>query len=238
MSVESVKRAADNVIVELGRAALHSIAPSDFEYYACTFELLDSRGNIEDLFNFPVMPSAMSIGRKSLVSIKKTGLSYMSQFNDSFVGRDVGISGTFGRKFRLLLRNGVDTNVNNLDSNGQFFKQFDLNVKTGYGALKLLEKLVESSQKLDASGNPKFLIFYNYVINHHHVVEVTDFQVTQSLENNMMWNWSLQMKSIANIDNIAFSGGLKKHLTELLAVSALNNSLNIIFSNITLDNLL
>jgi len=237
MSVESVKRAADNVIVDLGRAALHSIAPSDFEYYACTFELLDSQGNIEDIFNFPVMPSGITIGRNSLVNIKKAGTSYISQFNDSFVGRDIGLNGTFGRKFRLLLRNGIDTNAINLDANGNFYKQFDLNVKTGYGALKLLEKIIESSQVLDKTGNPKILVFYNYTINHHHVVEVLNFQLSQSLENNMMWNWSVQMKSIANVDDLIFNGGFKKHLTELLAVSALQKNLNEVFANLTLDNL-
>jgi len=210
MSVEVVRKKAQDTIFTLGRTALHAIAPDDFELYSNTFELIDSQGVIEDIFHFPVMPSGISVGRQSLVNIKKTGTAYISQFNDSFVGRNVNISGTFGRKFRLLITKGIGGNVNNL-AGDENIGAFDLNVKTGYGAVKLLERIIESSQKLDNYGNPKLLIFYNPTINHNHVIEVINFQLQQSLENNMMWNWNIEMKSIANVinnifDNISLEG--------------------------------
>lgn len=234
MSVEVVRKKVQDTIFELGRGALHAIAPNDFEYYACTFELIDSQGTIEDIFHFPVMPSSMSVGRQSLVNIKKTGTSYISQFNDSFVGRNITLSGTFGRRFRLLITKGVGSNVNN-STPDKFYQNFDLNVKTGYGSAKLLEKLIESSQQLDDFGNPKLLIFYNSVINHNHVVEVLSFNMQQSLENNMMWNWSIEMKSLANVDTLIFSGNSKRNLVELLSLSALNKITNNIFNNISLE---
>lgn len=232
MSVEVVRKKAQDTIFELGRAALHAIAPNDFELYACTFELIDSQGVIEDIFHFPVMPSGISVGRQSLVNIKKTGTAYMSQFNNSFVGRNISLSGTFGRKFRLLISKGEGSNLND---KSKFFSNFDLNVKTGYGAVKLLEKIIESSQKLDEYGNPKLLIFYNSTLNHNHVMEVLSFQLQQSIENNMMWNWSIEIKSVANVDDLLFNGDSRRHLVQLLAMSALNKVINKVFDNISLE---
>jgi hypothetical protein len=234
MSVEFVRRKAQDTIFEIGRGALHAIAPDDFELYACTFELIDSQGVIEDIFHFPVMPSGISVGRQSLVNIKKSGTAYMSQFNDSFVGRNVNLSGTFGKKFRLMISKGEGANIHEKGGTGKLFNNFDLNVKTGYGAVKLLERIIESSQKLDDYGNPKLLVFYNSTINHNHVIEVLNFQLQQSLENNMMWNWSIEIKSVANVDDLLFNGNSKKHLIELLAVSTLNKVINKVFDNISL----
>jgi hypothetical protein len=232
MSAEVVRRKAMDTIFEIGRGALHAIAPNDFEYYACTFELINSQGVIEDIFHFPVMPSGISVGRQSLVSIKKTGQAYLSQFNDAYVGRSISINGTFGRKFRLLITKGIGGNIND---SGKFYQNFDLNVKTGYGALKLMEKIIEQSQTLDEYGQPKLLILYNSTLNHNNVIEVISFNMQQSLENNMMWNYTMEIKSLANIDDFVFGGNSKKHLYELLAMSVINKSINKVFDNISLE---
>lgn len=232
MNVEVVKQKATNVIFELGRGALHAMAPDDFEFYACTFELINSQGIIENIFHFPVMPNSISVSRNALVNIRKTGTAYLSQFNDSFVGKNISITGTFGRKFRLLLTKGVGANIG---SDSDFFQTFDLNVKTGYGALKLMEKMIESSQQLDEYLQPKMLLFYNSALNQNHVVEVLQFQEQQSLESNMIWNYTLEMKMLAPVDEIIYLNGNKKHLYDLLAVSALNKSINKVFDNISLE---
>lgn len=235
MSVEQVRNKAINTIREIGRAGLHAIAPDDFEYYACTFELIDSQGRIEDIFHFPVMPTEISVGRQSLVSIQKTGKAYMSQFNDSFVGRNINLGGTFGRRFRLLVSRGIGSNITDADNPASGY--LDLNVKTGYGAVKLLEKIIESSQKLDSYGNPKLLVFYNSTLNHNHLVEVLDFNLNQSMESNMMWNWNIQIKALADIDGLIYNGDLRKHLNQLLAMSAINKSIGNIFKNVSFEGL-
>jgi hypothetical protein len=233
MSVDFVKRKAQETIFELGRGALHAIAPDDFEFYACTLELVNSAGNIEDIFHFPVMPSGISVGRQSLLSIKKSGSSYLTQFNNSFVGKSISINGTFGRRFRLLLNRGVGNNIN--DDFGKLkSSKFDLKVKTGYGAMKLLENIIEKSQKLDEYGQPKYLVFYNYTLNHNHIVEVLNFSLQQSVENNMMWNYSMELKAVAPADALLFSSDNKTHLYNLLAMNALNKATSKILGNITL----
>lgn len=232
--LEQVKNSAISTISSLGRGALHALAPNDFEYYACTFELINSQGIIEEIFHFPVMPTEISDSRQSLVNTQKAGNSYISQFNDSFASSNISISGTFGRKFRLLLTKGVGSSV---DGKPSLFKNFDLKVKTGYGALKLMEKLVKSSQSLDEFGNPKILIFYNYSLNHNHVVEVMNFQQKQSLENNMLWNYSIEMKSLANVDDLFFGDNMKKHLVELLSTNAISKGINKMIGNISLSEL-
>lgn len=233
-SIELVRKKAQDVIMTLGRSALHAMSPDDFEYYSCTLELVDSHGVIENILHFPVMPNSISINRTSLVNIKKSGLTYISQFQDTYVGQNISIAGTFGRKFRLLITNGIGGNIND---NQNLLNYFDLKVKTGYGALKLLEKIIESSQKLDDYGNPKILFLYNHSFNQNVVIEVLNFQVSQSLENNMIWNFSIDSKSLAPADSILFLGNFEKHLMKLLAVEALNKSINDIFSNINVESI-
>jgi len=217
MSKEIAKEKATTLARRLGKAAVHAIAPDDFEYYACSFELVDSGFNVKEIFHFPVMPSGIQIGRQSLVSIKKTGSSYLSQFNDSFVGRTFNINGTFGRKFKVIL-------VKN-----------DLKFKTGYGALKMLEKIIEESFVVSGS-NPKVLIFNNLSFNQSYVVEVLNFQVSQSMENNMMWNYTLEIKAIANVDNIKMAGHPAKRLVKLLGVDVAQKTANDLFEEIPDDN--
>jgi len=233
MSKEIVRKKAQDVISTLGRSALHAIAPDDFELYACSLELVNSYGEIEEIFHFPVMPNGIQIGRQSLASIKKTGQGYLSQFSNTFVGKNININGTFGRKFRLLVGD-----LSNRSLSAAEKQQFDLKIKTGYGAFKLLEKMVEKSFELDEKYNqPRLLIFHNFAINHHHIVEVINFSPTQSMENNMLWNYTLEMKALAEASSLSYNGNKKGHLVNLLAVSALQKSANIVFDNISLQGL-
>lgn len=233
MSKELVRNKAKDVISTLGRGALHALAPNDFEYYACSLELINYYGEVEEIFHFPVMPSGMQIGSQSLVSIKKTGTGYLSQFSNSFVGKNINISGTFGRKFRILVG---DISSRNISSAGK--QQFDLKVKTGYGALKIMERMINASFELDEKYNqPRLLIFHNFAFNQNFVVEVINFQNSQSLENNMIWNYNLEMKALADTADFQSSTGSTGHLVTLLAASALQRSINNVFDNISLGGL-
>jgi hypothetical protein len=228
MSKEAVKYKMQKTLSEIGRAGLHAISPDDFEYYACTFELINAFGNTEDIFHFPVMPNGIQVNRQSLVSVKRTGGGQLSQFSNSFVGRTISISGTFGRKFRLML---IDDGVNKLKD----ISQFDLKVKTGYGALKLLEKLIKKSQTLDDEYNlPRFLIFHNYTLNHNHIVEILNFGNSQSIENNMIWNYNIEMKMLADVTKWSGYDYGEKQLKNLLGMSSINNGINKIFEDISL----
>jgi len=51
----------------------------------------------------------------------------------------------------------------------------------------------------------------------------------------MMWNWNIELKSVANVDTLIFDGNSRKHLIELLSISTLNKVVNNIFDNISLE---
>ena len=228
--VESVQRKLQELVITSGRAAVHAQNPNDFEYYAMSFELVDSQFNSLKIFHMPVLPNAISIGRTSPLNIRKTGFGYFTQYSDVFQSYNITLQGTFGRKFRLLIHKEADD---------KRLKDFDLNVKTGYGTTKILEDMILQSQEannvnVDNNGkdNHKFLIFYNLTFNQQLVVEVIDMQFTQSLENNAMWNYSIVMKAVGDVTQLRGFDN-EKSLKNLLTNAKLNKQVNSVFNNLT-----
>lgn len=211
-------------LADSGRVVMHTLKPDEFEYYACTFELLDSNFVTEEIFHFPIMPTSMSINAQYPVNIKKTGRGYLVQTSDSFVGKNISLNGSFGRRFKILLhttkKNGENAST-------------DLKIRTGYGATKMLEKIMDKTRLPDASGNPRFLAVHNYAYNMNVIAEVISFQLSQSMENNMMWNFSIEMKAVADYNNFSQSNKSKGELSSLLKVNLGQQSINRILSNVT-----
>ena len=239
MALENVRSKAQEIAINAGRVTLHSLAPDDFEYYAMTFQLENSYGEIIQIFNFPVLPNSISINRRPLATIKKTARGYVDQFSTSFPGDVISINGTFGRKFRLLLTNEIQKpnykNPEIPESEKVFLKDvFDAKVKTGYGALKLMEKMIKMSTQLDEEGNPHRLLFFNYTFNEQFFVEPISWSKQQSLENNIMWNYSLEMKAIGNAKDLMPKGNGPAKVSNLLKTSAIQKSFNSTFNNLTL----
>lgn len=239
MTLENVRSKAQGIVLNQGRATLHSLAPDDFEYYACTLLLENSAGDMVKLFNFPVMPNSMSINKRPLVNIKKTARGYLDQFSTSFSGDTISMSGTFGRKFRLILQdeikkpNSRDLKVSEEDK--IFLKDtFDAKVKTGYGALKLMEKIIYQSTKLDKNGYPHRLYFLNYAFNEMFFVEVTNWSKQQSLENNIMWNYSIELKCLGIAKSKYMERNKGAKITTMLGNAAIQKSFNDTLNNLTL----
>lgn len=230
MSLESVRKRAQDITVTAGRAVIHSLYPNDFEYYALSLELVDDEFNTLQILHFPVMPNGISVTRASPLNIKKTGYGYFTQYSDTFQAYNISINGTFGRKFRILLHK---------EENDNKLKNFDLNVKTGYGVTKLLEDIVLQSQQMTEKtteygkvSSHKFLFLYNLTFNQQFVVEVVNFQVQQSVENNIMWNYNLELRAIGDVTKIEGFDS-KANLKNLLTNAFLNKSVNTVFNNIT-----
>ena len=55
----SINDFTQNFLLKVGKAGLHSIAPDNFEYYMCSFELLDSSGETKAFMMFPIMPNSI-----------------------------------------------------------------------------------------------------------------------------------------------------------------------------------
>lgn len=202
-----------------GKALLHQKYPNDYEYYMFAIELLDSSLNTKEYFIFPIMPSSISYNDIPITSVKKTagGISVLK--TEQFVPKTLSISGTFGRSLKVLIGQTYqdlassftdDDNKLTIQSLWNGAKNvFDERIKTGYGCTKLLEQILTLSNQKDATGKSNFLIVYNLAFNQKFFVEYKDFSVSQSLENNMFWNFQIKFDCIASADQLLSSKNKK-----------------------------
>ena len=142
------------LVTESGKLAAHSLFPDDFEYYLMALELVDGSGIPTDRFVFPVMPNSINMSEEKITTIKKTASGITTFTNNGFTPKQISISGTFGRRFRLLIGNKATFDEGDLLSSVENIagSVFVPNIKTGYGALKLLERIYEKSTK-EKNGN-------------------------------------------------------------------------------------
>ena len=223
-------------LTTIGRAGIHALAPDNFEYYGCSLELLDSNGNIVGLIDFAVMPNNIVETKTTMMQITKTAAAVVSTFNPTFTPIDISIQGTFGRKIRILLgmydpqyeKKGVVKNI----ASGNFginFMEGSVMVKTGYGLIKLLKNIVDKSHTVDDQQKPYFLIWNNYAFNTSYVVEVIQSSYNQTVENNMIWYYNLEMKAVALASEIRRADN-KTFLTRVGASAIANSITTAIYS--------
>lgn len=201
--IERAKTRFNNLLASIGRASLSSLYPNDFEYYACSLELTNSKDEIIETFVFPVMPSSMSENTVPINNIKKTEAGVVSLFNPTFNPFQINISGNFGRKLRVVTNRGIFA-VNLIRTNvtkqapleGYEGEEFSVQVKTGYGLCKLMERICKRAYTLDSSNNPYRLYFYNMAFNSSYMVETPSITFSQDQSNNMIWNYNLSLKAI------------------------------------------
>lgn len=227
--LENTIQSATNTVVTIGKAALHALDPDNFEYYMCSLKLLDSQNNVLGFMTFVVMPNNISESKTQINTITKTNKGIVSLFNSSFVPRDISIQGTFGRKFRLLLGMQEATESSFFSGNMGFdVLGGDVLVKTGYGLTKMLKSMIDGAYKLDQNGKPCVLLFNNYALNTHYMVEPIQSTFTQSVENNMIWYYSLDFKAIAEANTIEQLSDSEKNgeLLNAVDVSVLASSIS------------
>lgn len=217
-------QAIGDSVIQFGRAAVHAIAPDDFEYYMCSLELLDSAGITKGFVMFPVMPNNMMETKTEMVSITKTNSGIVSIFNPTFVPRDISIQGTFGRKLRVL-SNFVPVEEESSNwfkrlMNGSYGKYTGgVVTKSGYGIMRAMKKMIDMLYRLDENGLPHVMIFNNYALNTRYVVEIPQSSFSQTVGENMLWYYNLEMKAIAPADSV------KKQTIGNELLLALNNSI-------------
>ena len=238
-SVNSIRENVISVVDTLGRAALHAMAPDNFEYYMCSLELLDSSKSTKGFMTFAVMPNNILETKTEIATINKTNRGIVTTFNSSFVPRDISIQGTFGRKLRLIIgakepSNGDKTWFGNLMSSGNLgFNMMGggVLVKTGYGLTKMLKKIVDTAYTLDENGKPHTLIWTNYVLNTSYVVEILQSSYSQTYENNMLWYYNLEMKAVAPASAIKTEnfGGFMKGV----AANSIGNAIKNLLGDVT-----
>lgn len=231
-TVNAVVESSTRTLATLGRAALHSLAPDNFEYYMCSLELLNSQGVTRGFMTFAVLPNNLMETKTELSNITKTNRGIVTLFNDSFAPRDISIQGTFGRKIRLLIG---DLEVNDEKGKKSYVSGntgIDILggqtlVKTGYGLTKMLKNIIDYTNKTDEHGRPHILLFNNYLLNTHYIVEVLQSSFSQSTENNMLWYYSMEMKAVAPASAVTVREG-NRNINFLTQVS-----LNLLSKTIT-----
>lgn len=210
----SIQEAITNqlaLLSTIGKAGLNALYPDEFELYVCALELTDMEGTTLKYFIFPVMPSNLEENQPEIVNIKKTAAGVTILKTPTFVPVDISLSGTFGRKFKVLLgTNYVDfiqsfqTSQGTLSANSivsGVAQVFDDRVKTGYGCLKILEEIISDAKTVDSSGGRR-LIFYNPAFGTSYVVQPMNFKISMSQDTNMMHQYSLSMKGVAPLSAI------------------------------------
>lgn len=217
---------------EIGRNGLNSLYPSDFEYYLCAFELV-SDGKTVDYMIFPIQPSSISITDTRRTNIKKSASGITVLRNKAFNPKTVEIKGNFGKQFKILSKQGVAFGGDISATNSIQHPQFSTDIKTGYGACKLLQKILDDSNKVSPSGEPFQLYFYNMSFGESYLVEINPqgvmFSVTE--DQNMIWSYSVSMTVIAFLEDVLKSSDLKSS-KKLLNSSNIQNITNTVANDI------
>jgi len=229
MSLESVIGERDRILKLGGKNLLNIKHPEEFEVYMCALELVDANLSTLEYFIFPILPNSISESQPEITNIKKTagGITVLS--TPQFIPIDITLSGSFGRSFKFLAgsvyKDILSTFQNSEEKitfksirQGLKSEEFNKNIKTGYGCIKILESLVKKAKSSSAGAHS--LIFYNLAFGNHYLVKVTNFTSSQSIESNMMWNYNLQLEAIAPLEGLTLKNGQKIRTNEQLATDA------------------
>lgn len=214
-----------NMAKSIGGQALASLYPNDFEWYMVALELADSNDNTIDYLTFPIMPDSISKTEPTRTNIKKAMAGVTVLSTPSYSPQEINIKGSFGRQFKILINPkpsvSIDASSKSVSAgkyhlfditkksgsiSGLAFSNFNLNVKTGYGVMKILQAMISKSVGLDEkSGRPLRLYFYNMALGESYLVSIppSGVQFSQDLSKNMVWNYNMTMIALAPLEAVS-----------------------------------
>jgi len=207
-SIQGVIEERNRLLSTIGKETLNIMFPKEFELYVMAFEVVDSSNKTLEYFLFPVMPDEFSESIPFINSIKKTLGGVTAISNNTFVPTDITLSGSFGRSFKISLGGVLLDLISSYKSNK--LRSFSKLAKTGYGYCKVLQSLINDSKLPDSLGNSKLLIFHNLALGNSYLVKPSNLTFRQSQQNNMIWNYSLSLKTIAPLESLNKKGQIKK----------------------------
>lgn len=227
-------------LAQYGRGLMSVRYPLEIEVYLAALELVDSNGKTIQYFVFPVMPNSIIKSEQNRTNIKKSSSGTTVLMSPSFTPGELTIKGNFGRSFKFLTNPNGDSfsyaifNNTKGDSLNKDYPQFDPSVKSGYGCIKILQNLVNRSSKLDGNSKPHRLYFYNMALGESYLVAVLPggLSLTQSYDKNMIWEYSLTMSTLANLEDIKSSEDLTKSSKSILTGKAIQNSVNVLVGEV------
>lgn len=241
-----------NMAKSIGGQALASLYPNDFEWYMVALELADSNDNTIDYLTFPIMPDSISKTEPTRTNIKKSMAGVTVLSTPSYSPQEINIKGSFGRQFKILINPkpsvSIDASSKSVNAgkyhlfditkksgsiSGLAFSSFNMNVKTGYGVMKILQAMISKSVGLDESGRPLRLYFYNMALGESYLVSIppSGVRFSQDLSKNMVWNYNMTMIALAPLE--AVSNKNDKSLLDKLLPSMIQTGVNEVASVVT-----
>lgn len=221
---------------KIGRAALSSFYPNDIEYYICAFELVSSSGT-ENYFAFPIQPSAIQKSEPVRTNIKKSLSGITVLKNNSFIPQELTIKGNFGRKFKILTNlDGFAFSGGGKGSSTFGVPTLSNSIKTGYGATKLLQKILNDSNQTDHLGKPKRLYFYNLGFGESYLVTIppSGISFSQTEDMNMIWGYNVNMLVLAHLGSIFYKNDAKSSNKNILSKGVIQKSINTVANEVKL----
>jgi hypothetical protein len=220
------------LVKEAGKATLNSIFPNDFELYMLSLELVNSKGKTEDFFVFPVMPDSIEQRKGYIQNIYKTFGGVTVLTTNTFTVDEISLKGNFGKKLRMLIGSTV-VSANAFDfSSDSTPTEFSAQIKTGYGCIKVLERICDKSKQTDKNGNPYSLLLYNPAIGNHYSVEVVNLSFPQSIDKNMIWQYNLTLNTVAPLSGLRKGEDIIKSLIEMTSFALISKGITALAGDI------
>ena len=239
MSIQQIDNIYKSMIPRIGRNAIAAIYPKDFELYITALELVNATGDVVEYFIFPINPVSIVKMEPQLTNIVKTAGGVVSTSIQTFIPCDITMQGNFGKKFKFLVGQTFISfqafsmseiiNKNISGANNQIFSD---TIKTGYGCIKILQRIIQKHNQLDNFGVPYTLNLYNLSLGESYIVKVINQPTfTMSMDKNMIWEYSIQFKALAPLDQMSSDPSSLSNL-KLLAASTIQKGVNEQLNNI------
>jgi hypothetical protein len=250
MDLGQITRRYQNQLQTLGRSGLNALFPYDFEVYMVALELTNSSGQTIDYLSFPIAPESISKSEPKRTNIRNTSSGVTVLSSSTFMPEDITLKGNFGRNFKILLSDNepsiegvaysttagvydltqIGTTNRTLSLNSPLF---NLGVKTGYGATRILKAIVSKSNGVDRDGKPFRLYFYNLALGESYLVAVPPAGITisQTKDKNMIWEYNLNLKTIAPLSSLKSNIG-GSSLIKTLSTNVIQKGINTVGSEI------
>lgn len=246
MSLEAVNRQYLDLLGSIGQAALSSLSPHDFEYYMMALELTDGSGRTIDYFAFPILPTSIQKTEPKRTTIKQSNTGITVLNSTAFVPQQITMKGNFGRYFKIILstKGPVGSAVAYSVSSGVYdlyqakskslivnYPNFDVGIKSGYGALNILRAIIAKSNGIDEQGLPFRLYFYNMALGESYLVTVPSNGLvldTNADSSNTIWNYSLTLNAIAPLSLVLSKKAYESSLKNTLQTGAIQKGVNVL----------
>jgi hypothetical protein len=227
------------MLTTIGKIGAQALFPNDFEVYFTAFELVDTANQTVDYFAFPLNPNSITETHPQLTNIKKTAGGITTLSTPTFVPKDIVLNGNFGRKFKVLLgqEQGLAAFSGLLSSGpGGILSDktdYSKSIKTGFGCMKVLERIITRAQSLDARNDSYSLYFYNLSLGNSYLVKPISLTFSQNSENNMIWQYALTLKALAPLDQIKIKTSSTESPVDALGTKAIQRTASTIANRLS-----